>query len=141
MSSNWKKVELAHCRELGGERTGPRGYGLPDCVGTPGIALEIKAYKRFVFLTEDWNQAVENAQTGRMAMPVLLVREGGRGGRKQVQMREQDFLTLWTPSGLRPIRLHQQDVERGLVRFDWSDFVRLYTTYRAALEGQEESVG
>lgn len=129
MSSNWKKVELAHCRELGGERTGPRGFGLPDCVGTPGLGLEIKAYKRFVFLTEDWNQAVENA-TRLGVTPALLVREGGRGGRKQVQMREQDFAAMWAPSGLRPIRLHVKDVDRGLVRLDWTDFVRLYRAYR-----------
>jgi hypothetical protein len=105
-SSNWKKVELEHCRELGGERTGPRGYGLPDCIGTPGLALEIKAYKRFTFLTEDWNQAVENAARMK-ATPALLVREGGRGGRKQVQMRETDFGRWWARSGLRPIRLHR----------------------------------
>jgi hypothetical protein len=127
-SSNWKKVELEHCREVGGERTGPRGYGLPDCIGTPGLALEIKAYKRFTFLTEDWNQAVENAARMK-ATPALLVREGGRGGRKQLQMRETDFGRWWARSGLRPIRLHVQDVERGLVRFDWSDFVRLYRAY------------
>jgi hypothetical protein len=127
-SSNWKKVELEHCRELGGERTGPRGFGLPDCIGIPGLALEIKAYKRFTFLTEDWEQAVKNAARIK-ATPALLVREGGRGGRRQVQMRETDFGSWWARSGLRPIRLIVQDVERGLIRIDWSDFVRLYRAY------------
>lgn len=128
-SSTWKKVELAHCRELGGERTGPRGYGLPDCVGTPGIGLEIKAYKRFVFLTADWEQAVENAE--RLGViPVLLVREGGRNGRRQVQLTERDYGTLWLPSGLPPIRPIITDVPRGLIRLEWADFVRLYRAYR-----------
>lgn len=116
------------CRELGGERTGPTGRDLPDCEGTPFIGLEIKAYKKFVFLTEDWEQAVRNAEKLGVA-PVLLVREGGRGGRRQVQLKETDYISMWTPSGLRPKRLHMHDVERGLVRLDWADFVHVYRAF------------
>ncbi len=136
-SSNWKKVELEMCRELGGERTGPTGRDLPDCLGTPDIGIEIKAYKRFVFLTEDWQQAVDNA--GKLGViPVLLVREGGRGGRRMVQLREQDYGRLWAPSGLRPMRIHVQGVPRGLIRLDWPDFVRMY---RAYTDKKKESLG
>lgn len=117
------------CRELGGERTGPTGRDLPDCIGTPGIGIEIKAYKKFVFLTDDWNQAVENAAKLGV-IPVLLVREGGRGGRRHVQMYERDFGALFGPSGLRPFRLIVQDVERGLIRMEWEHFVQMYRAYR-----------
>ena len=117
------------CRELGGERTGPMGRDLPDCIGTPGIGVEIKSYKRFVFLSEDWNQAVNNAAKLGL-IPIHVVREGGRGGRRQVQMHERDFGTLFGPSGLRPFRLIVQDVERGLIRMEWADFVRMYRAYR-----------
>lgn len=134
--SNWKKVELASCRELGGERTGPTGRDLPDCKGTPGLGLEIKAYKRFVFLTEDWNQAVENAAKLGV-VPALLVREGGHGGRRQVQLREQDLGSLWAPTHLPPIRPIVTDVPRGLVRLEWADFVRLYRAYRSTIDNEE----
>lgn len=135
-SSNWKKVELELCRELGGERTGPMGRDLPDCSGTPGIGVEIKAYKKFVFLSEDWRQAVENAEKLGV-IPVLVVREGGRGGRRHVQMRERDFGTIWGPSGLRPFRLIVQDVERGLTRMEWADFVHMYRAYRDNTDRKE----
>lgn len=135
-SSTWKKVELELCRELGGERTGPMGRDLPDCSDTPGIGVEIKAYKKFVFLTEDWQQAVENAAKLGV-IPVLVVREGGRGGRRHVQMRERDFGTIWGPSGLRPFRLIVQDVERGLIRMEWEHFVRMYRAYRDNTDRKE----
>ena len=135
-SSNWKKVELAMCRELGGERTGPTGRDLPDCIGTPGLGLEVKAYKKFVFLTEDWNQAVENAAKLGV-IPALLVREGGRGGRRHVQIRANDLGAMWAPTGLSPIRPLVEDVPRGLVRLEWADFVRLYRAYRSTLEDKE----
>jgi hypothetical protein len=127
-SSNWKKVELELCRELGSERTGPMGRDLPDCVNTPGIGVEIKAYKKFVFLTEDWQQAVDNAEKLGL-IPVLVVREGGRGGRRMVQLREKDYGSLWGPSGLRPLKIHVQGVPLGLIRLDWADFVRMYRAY------------
>jgi len=121
----WKRVEREHCRELGGERSGPTGRDLPDCIDTPGIGLEVKSYKTFTFLTKDWEQAVDNA-TKLGVVPALVVKETGQGGRHLVQMREFDFTRMWVWSKLRPIPLHQQDTGRGLVRIAWPDFVRLY---------------
>jgi hypothetical protein len=99
----------------------------------------IKAYKKFVFLTADWQQAVENAEKLGV-IPALLVREGGRGGRRHVQMRERDFGTFFGPSGLRPFRLIVQDVERGLIRMEWADFARMYRAYRDNTDRKENIV-
>jgi hypothetical protein len=138
----WKRHEREKCRALGGERTGPRGFGLPDCVGLE-VALEVKSYKRFVFLTKDWEQAVENAErVGKP--PVLAVREAGRGGRDCVQMWWGQF-NVW---GREDIEVDGQIVipKKGpaLIRFPWNDFVRLYRALvRAAynIDNKETPVG
>jgi hypothetical protein len=121
----WKRVEREKCRALGGERSGPTGRDLPDCDGVH-VALEIKAYKKLVFLSEDWQQAVDNAAKVGL-MPVLNVREGGRGGRDIVQMTDAGFMQLWVESGLPPIRPADVSAQRnGFIRIHWDDFVRLY---------------
>jgi hypothetical protein len=136
----WKATERKKCRELGGERTGPRGFGLPDCVGVK-VALEVKRYKRFVFLTKDWEQAVENAT--RVGLPpVLSVKESGRGGRDMVQMRVFDMSTLAGHAGeiYEVLQFGYLTDEQGydLVRFPWADFARLY---RAAYCNDKEKIG
>ena len=98
----WKRVEREKCRALGGQRTGPRGFGLPDCTGIK-VALEVKHYKRFTFLTKDWEQAVENAERVGL-MPVLAVKEAGRNGRDCVQLC----------------------IEGELIRVPWKKFVVWY---------------
>lgn len=125
----WKRVEREKCRALGGERSGPTGRDLPDCDENVRVALEIKAYKKLVFLSEDWQQAVDNAaKVGKM--PVLNVREGGRGGRDIVQMTDAGFMQLWVESGLGPIRPADVSAQRdGFIRITWDDFVRLYRAH------------
>lgn len=134
----WKRVEREKCRTLGGQRTGPRGFGLPDCVGLK-VALEVKYLKRFTFLTKHWEQAVENAE--RVGLPpVLAVKETGRNGRDCVQMHERDFMDLLGASanthGFITIPPRSLLNEGTLTRFPWSDFVRLYT---AAYIDKEEN--
>jgi hypothetical protein len=132
----WKRHEREKCRALGGERTGPRGFGLPDCVGLE-VALEVKSYKRFVFLTKDWEQAVENAaRIGKP--PVLAVREAGRGGRDCVQLRYEDWERLTNVSGIvwPFLRSHAQ---RDLVRMAWHYFVQLYRA--AYIDNKETPLG
>jgi hypothetical protein len=137
----WKRHEREKCRALGGERTGPRGFGLPDCVGLE-VALEVKSYKRFVFLTKDWEQAVENAaRLGKR--PVLAVREAGRGGRDCVQMFRTDWVNLSDFAGLATSALsvvRPYTESPPLVRLPWSEFVRLY---RAAfnIDNKETPLG
>lgn len=92
----WKANERSKSRELGGERRGPTGRDHSDCTPIPLIAPEFKLYKRLVFLEEDWRQAAENAAAeGRM--PVLSVKEGGRGKgkRDRVELDWPDFRLLY----------------------------------------------
>ena len=111
----WKAEERKKCRTLGGERSGPTGRDTPDCDDSVHVALEVKHYKKYVFLTKDWEQAVENAaKVGKI--PVLNVREKGRGGRDCVQLDLIDFIDMggvW-------------DSPTELVRISWVEFVALY---------------
>jgi hypothetical protein len=117
----WKRIEREKCAALGGKRTGPRGYGLPDCTGLH-VALEVKSYKRFVFLTKDWEQAVENAE--RVGLPaVLAVKERGKG-RDCVQMRECHYADLLIAGGRSPHPFSVANPEP--LRVSWGNFVRLY---------------
>lgn len=138
----WKRVEREKCRELGAERSGPTGRDLPDCDDASHVALEVKSYKKFVFLTEDWRQAKENAaKVGKP--PALAVKERGRNGRDIVQMRESDwlFLEVLASDGLivgpadETPRLLEHDNE-PVVRMGWDYFVALY---RAAFTTTEEA--
>jgi hypothetical protein len=95
----WKANERKKCAQLRGVRTGPTGRDLPDCQQANGqplplIAPELKLYARLQFLEEDFKQAKDNAtKVGRM--PILGVKERGRGGRDRVVMDWDDFLTLY----------------------------------------------
>jgi hypothetical protein len=127
----WKRVEREKCRQLGGERSGPTGRDDPVCKDIPLIGMEIKAYKRLVFLTEDWNQAVENAAKYDL-IPVLNVREGGRGGRDQVRLTREGWWALETlagpsgPDGTGGGHPFKYDARSDFVRMEWDDFLRLY---------------
>lgn len=133
----WKKVEREACRELGGDRRGPTGRDTCDCDDRVKVGLEIKSYKRLVFLTKDWEQAVRNAEKIGL-IPVLYVREGGRSGRKRVQMRDRDY---WGLLGLSRnehgfIRIPPVITYGDLLRMEWDDFVWLY---RAAYIDNKET--
>lgn len=128
----WKRIEREKCRELGGERSGPTGRDTPDCDEGVHVALEIKSYKTFVFLTKDWQQAVDNAaKVGKP--PVLAVKERGHNGRDMVQLQATLLFVL---SGCDQERFKENwalvvDGERAadggtLVRVAWKNFVRLY---------------
>ena len=118
----WKRVEREKCTALGGTRTGPRGFGLPDCVGLE-IGLEVKYVKKYVFLTADWEQAIENAE--RIGKPpVLAVKEANkRGGRDCVQMFEADYSRLRVAAG-QPAYPFGWTNEP--TRMSWGHFERLY---------------
>src|SRR4051794_26911164 len=94
----WKRIEREKCRELGGERSGPTGRDTPDCDDRVHVALEVKSYKTFTFLTKDWEQAVNNAaKVGKP--PVLAVKERGQNPRDEVKMRFRDFVALAEQAG------------------------------------------
>jgi hypothetical protein len=127
----WKRHEREKCRALGGERTGPTGRDLPDCIDIC-VGLEVKSYKKFVWLTKDWQQAKENAaKLGQP--PVLALREAGRGGRDMVQMHSALWLMLaiGTPQRLMPEDNPVEHCVDGdyVMRLPWQDFVALYRAY------------
>jgi len=124
--ATWKRVEREKCRELGGERSGPTGRDTCDCADPVRVGLEIKSYKTFTFLTKDWEQAVENAaKVGKI--PVLAVKERGRNGRDQVQMRVIDHGWMLAAAGRfdSPAQFTRVGDEL-VIRLHWPDFVRLY---------------
>jgi hypothetical protein len=130
----WKRVEREKCRELGGERSGPTGRDTPDCDDSVHVGLEVKSYKTFVFLTKDWEQAVDNAaKIGKP--PVLAVKERGHNGRDMVQITQAYFTILADCADLGPTAWYTL-VRGQFVRLPWEDFVRLY---RAAYINEKEN--
>lgn len=92
----WKAWEREAAKALGGTRTGPLGRDVPDVSDVPLIAPECKLYERFIFLEADMEQARTNAKNiPGDKMPVLLIKEKKRGGRKAVRMDWEDFLRLY----------------------------------------------
>ena len=59
-SKQWKDWEREVARDLGGKRTGPRGFDVPDVVGLPiEFAPECKYQKRLSLKDADLKQAFE----------------------------------------------------------------------------------
>ena len=91
----WKAWEREVARDLGGERTGPTGFDLPDVKGVPLIAPECKYMGRMSLRDVDRQQARENAiKVGRM--PVRFLKEKGTG-RKEVVIEYDDFIAIIWP--------------------------------------------
>jgi hypothetical protein len=122
----WKRIEREKCRELGGERSGPTGTDTPDCNAKVRVGLEIKYVKKYTFLTEYWNQAVDNATKVGLP-PVLAVKEAKRNGRDCVQMWVTTYNQLLNArlSGKRP-PLGVDPATSTTIRMSWGHFVRLY---------------
>lgn len=98
MDQGWKKFERQVARDFGGQRTGPRGYGLPDVKGIP-LAIECKHVSKLT-LRSDW---LHQAETNAKGTPWLLVmrEKPGRGkkARTLVVMDYQQFLDLYRGMG------------------------------------------
>lgn len=91
---SWKAWERQVAHDLGGSRTGPRGFGLPDVSGVPIIGPECKYQARLAMNEADWLQARENA-IRRGLLPGLFLKERG-GRRKRVVFDYDDFAgQLW----------------------------------------------
>src|SRR5882724_1587892 len=73
-SSVWKVWERQVARDLCGERTGPRGYGLPDVI-RPDIAPECKAQARLSLRGNNLEQAEVNRKNTGKTWWALLLRE------------------------------------------------------------------
>jgi hypothetical protein len=91
-SKQWKEWEREVARDLGGVRTGPRGFDVPDVSELPNnFSPECKYQKRISLKTEDLKQAEHNARGNEWA---LFLREA-RTGRRLVVLPYNTFLNMW----------------------------------------------
>jgi hypothetical protein len=96
-SQQWKVWEREVARDLGGERTGPRGLGLPDVSNIPArfpfnlFAPECKYGQRLALRGADIAQATKNARGRKWG---LFLREA-KTGTRLVVIPYTDFLILW----------------------------------------------
>lgn len=89
-NTSWKSWEREAAKALGGYRTGPQGYGLPDVSGIV-LGLECKYQKRLKLRKEDILQAKRNAKDNPWA---LALKEKG-GKYKLMIMDFDDFAKLF----------------------------------------------
>ena len=91
-SKQWKDWEREVARDLGGTRTGPRGFDVPDVINLPkGFAPECKYQKRLSLKDADLKQAEHNARKNEWS---LFLREA-RSGRRFVVVPYKTFLKMW----------------------------------------------
>lgn len=91
-SKQWKEWEREVARDLGGVRTGPRGFDVPDVTDLPiEFAPECKYQKRLSLKDADLKQAKHNARDREWA---LFLREA-RTGRRFVVVPYKTFLKMW----------------------------------------------
>ena len=100
-SKQWKEWEREVARDLGGTRTGPRGFDVPDVIDLPGgFSPECKYQKRLALKTEDLKQAEHNARGSEWA---LFLREG-KTGRRFVVVPYNTYTKMWN-------EIHTEDKE------------------------------
>jgi hypothetical protein len=91
-SKQWKDWEREVARDLGGTRTGPRGFDVPDVIDLPGdFAPECKYQKRLSLKDADLKQAAHNARGREWA---VFLREA-KTGRRFVVVPYKTFLKMW----------------------------------------------
>ena len=91
-SKQWKDWEREVAKDLGGKRTGPRGFNLPDVSELPGdFSPECKYQKRLSLKDADLKQAEHNARKKEWA---LFLREA-RTGRRFVVVPYKTFIKMW----------------------------------------------
>ena len=91
-SKQWKDWEREVAKDLGGKRTGPRGFNLPDVSELPReFAPECKYQKRLSLKDADLKQAEHNARKNEWS---LFLREA-RSGRRFVVVPYKTFIKMW----------------------------------------------
>lgn len=93
-SNVWKVWERQVARDLQGERTGPRGFGLPDVI-LPNLAPECKAQARLTLRNKDMAQAETNRVLAGKRWWTLLLREN-KTARKVAVLPYDYFVHLYT---------------------------------------------
>jgi hypothetical protein len=94
--SAWKDLERRVCRALGGERAGPMGAAVSDCIGTP-FAVECKRSLNGV-PRRAWVQQAKD-QGEREGKPWLLVIAGHNDRRPIAVMDFWAFAQLAEEAG------------------------------------------
>jgi hypothetical protein len=89
-SKQWKVWERECAKDLGGTRTGPRGFGLPDVADIP-IALEAK-YMQALSLRGDH---LKQAQTNANGLPWALALREAKTGRRVAVCDWSFFVELY----------------------------------------------
>lgn len=91
-SKQWKDWEREVARDLGGTRTGPRGFDVPDVIDLfQDFAPECKYQKRLALKSADLEQANHNARGKEWS---LFLRES-HSGRRFVVVPYKTFLKMW----------------------------------------------
>lgn len=90
-SKQWKDWEREVARDLGGTRTGPRGFDVPDVINLPRGFAECKYQKRLSLRDADLKQAEHNARKNEWA---LFLREA-KTGRRFVVVPYNTFVKMW----------------------------------------------
>jgi hypothetical protein len=93
-SSVWKVWERRVAGDLGGSRTGPLGFGLPDVSGLRDLAPECKAQARLTLRGKDMEQAIRNASHVNKRWWGLFLREN-RTARTVVVIPYDYFVELY----------------------------------------------
>lgn len=93
-SQQWKSHEREVAKDLGGVRTGPRGFDLPDVSGLDDLAVEAKYMQRLSLRTDHLEQAIKNAK----GVPWILALREAKTGRRVVVLDYKHFLDLYRRS-------------------------------------------
>lgn len=87
---DWKRWEREAAGDLGGYRTGPRGFNLPDISGLRGVAVECKLQAKLALRNRD----LEQAETNAGAEPWALLLKEKKTGRKVAVVDYKFFVIL-----------------------------------------------
>lgn len=74
----WKHAERRICRLFGGDRRGPTGFAVSDCVGVPDLAISIKRSKRGVPLGKWLQEARQFGRNEKQEWVLVVVQPGQR---------------------------------------------------------------
>ena len=110
MSTAWKALELRICRALGGQRGGPQGAAVSDCINVP-FSVEIKRSSRpGPPVLSNWILQAR-AQGAREHKPWLVVVAGHNDRRPIVTMDFSAFAQLAQEAGRIPTPITQPPIE------------------------------
>lgn len=91
-SKAWKTWERELSKDLGGVRTGPRGFNLPDVMDIP-LAIEAKYMQHLALRGDHLAQAKENAEA--LGLPWALALREAKTGRRVAVLPYGLFIEMY----------------------------------------------